>query len=179
MIFFNIFCTFKIKILQQIGPADYCTNYNLTWLKNILCHQTLQFHLRICYNQSTHAVLPQNNESFYDITSQILAGCITINSLCVSDTKWWYISGSTLVMVMAFCPWHQSITWTNVDFSSVRFSGINQKAISQQMPKLLSITSLKIVLSKLLIHLTGTIELTQLSQIGWYRYLNCFHDHVE
>ena len=35
------------------------------------------------------------------------------NSLWPSDTMWWHTSGSTLAW------WHQAITWTKVDFSSV------------------------------------------------------------
>ena len=33
--------------------------------------------------------------------------------------------------------WHQAITWTNVDFSPVRFLGIDMRSISQQVLKLL------------------------------------------
>ena len=62
----------------------------------------------------------------------------------------------------------QAITWTNVDLSSAKFSGIHLWA----MPELLfCITSFKSIHSKLLPHLQGTNELihiTQSSFIGWH-----------
>ena len=44
------------------------------------------------------------------------------DSLWPSDAIWWHRSGSTLAQVIAWR--HQAITWTNVDLSSVRYSGI-------------------------------------------------------
>ena len=55
---------------------------------------------------------------------------------------------------------HQAITWTNVDFSLVRFLVIHLRAVSQWVPKLLfCIMSLCITLWKLLPHLLRTDEL--------------------
>ena len=48
----------------------------------------------------------------------------TSNSLWPSDAMWWQRSGSTLAW------WHRAITWTNVEFSSLRFCGIPLKTIS-------------------------------------------------
>ena len=42
------------------------------------------------------------------------------NSLWHCDAIWWHRSGSTLTQIMACCLTHQAITWTNVDFSSVK-----------------------------------------------------------
>ena len=55
------------------------------------------------------------------------------NSLLPSDSIWRHKSGSIMVQVMV---WRQAITWTNIDLSLVRFSGIHLRAISQQMRKL-------------------------------------------
>ena len=70
---------------------------------------------------------------------------------------------------------HQAITWTNVEFSLVKFCGIHLRTISQRAPKLLfCIMRLKIILLKLLLHLQGTTEWrgwpTQTSQelFIWY-----------
>ena len=51
----------------------------------------------------------------------------TINSLRPSDAIWRHRSGSALAQVMA---WHQAITWTNVDLSSVWSSGSHLRAIA-------------------------------------------------
>ena len=68
-------------------------------------------------------------------------------------TKIWVSNGSG--------KWLGAITWTNVDFSSVRFCGIHLRAISHWVTKpLCCILSLKIILLKLL-HLPGDNELTQ------------------
>ena len=77
-----------------------------------------------------------------------------------SDTIWQHRSWSTLAQVMACCLQHQAITWTNVDFWSVRFLGTHPRAISKWVPKLLFVVmSLKIILLKLLPYLPGTNEL--------------------
>ena len=52
---------------------------------------------------------------------------------------------------------HQTITWTNIDYSLVRFCGIQLRAISQRVPKLLfCIMNLKMSLLKLQPLLTFT-----------------------
>ena len=68
-----------------------------------------------------------------------------LNPLWPSDAIWrqWLRSGSTMAQVMACGPSnagrlgarHQAITWTNVDWSSVKSSDIHVRAISQQMPQ--------------------------------------------
>ena len=60
---------------------------------------------------------------------EILTHC----GLWPSDTIWQQRSGSTLAQVMAWR--HQAITWTNVDWSSVKSSDIHIRAISQEMPQ--------------------------------------------
>ena len=58
--------------------------------------------------------------------------------------------------------WHQAITWTNFDFSLVRFCGINLRAISLWMPKqLFCVMCLEIVVLKQLAHLPGDNELSK------------------
>ena len=59
------------------------------------------------------------------------------------------------------CGWqHLPITWTNVDFSLVRFCGIHLRAISLWVLKLLfCIMSLKSILLRLLPHLPGASEI--------------------
>ena len=56
--------------------------------------------------------------------------------------------------------WHQTITWTNVDWSSLKSSDIHIRAISQEMPEP-SITkiSLKIIYLKFYSNLPGANEL--------------------
>ena len=82
------------------------------------------------------------------------------NSLWPSDAIWWHRSGSTLAQVMA-C-WHQAITWTNVDLSSVRSSDIHLRAISQEttQPSTFNIC-LKITYLRLQSNLPGANELTR------------------
>ena len=89
-----------------------------------------------------------------------------INSLWPSDTIWRQISGSTLAQVMGCCWRHPAITWTNVDLSSVKFSDIHIRAISQEMPRP-SITKicLKITCLKLHSNFPGTKELTEWGQL--------------
>ena len=57
------------------------------------------------------------------------------NSLWPSDTLWRQRSGSTLAQVMVVAWRHQAITWTNVDWSSVKSSDIHIRTISQEMPE--------------------------------------------
>ena len=64
--------------------------------------------------------------------------------------------------------WHQAITWTNADFSWVRFCGIHRRAIQQLVSKLLfCILILNIMLSKLLPHLPGAKDLIR----WWWSYV--------
>ena len=57
--------------------------------------------------------------------------------------------------------WHHAITWTNVDLSSVRSSGIHLRAISQEIPQpLFTKVSLKIAYLKLNWNLPGANDLT-------------------
>ena len=60
---------------------------------------------------------------------------------------------------------HQAITWTNVDWSSLKSSDINVRAISQEMPQP-SITKicLKITYLKFHSNFPGTNELTHYPQ---------------
>ena len=85
------------------------------------------------------------------------------NSLWSSGAIWRHRSASTLVQVMACfgAVRHQAITWTYVDFSSVRFCGIHLRAISQLVPEpLFCIMSLNIILIIVkLPHLLGSSEL--------------------
>ena len=62
--------------------------------------------------------------------------------------RWWLVA------------WRQqTITWTNVDFSLVRFCGISLRTTVQRAPKILfCMRSWKIILLWLLPHLTGTNE---------------------
>ena len=65
-----------------------------------------------------------------------------------------------------FAWWHQAITWTNVDLSSVRFSDNHLRAISQEIPQS-SITeiSLKITYLDFNSNLPGVNELCTLSML--------------
>ena len=60
---------------------------------------------------------------------------VSFNSLGPGDAIWQQRSGSKLVQVMACCWRHQAITWTNIDWSSMKSSDIHIGAISQQMPQ--------------------------------------------
>ena len=57
-----------------------------------------------------------------------------LDSLWSSDTIWWHRS---LAQVMACCLAAPAITWTYVDFSLVRVSGLHVREISPWVPKLL------------------------------------------
>ena len=70
-----------------------------------------------------------------------------------------YRSGSPLAQLLACCGPHD-IIWINADSSFVMLSGIQQRAISQRVPKqLFCIMSLKMILSKLLPYLPGANEI--------------------
>ena len=87
-----------------------------------------------------------------------------VNSLWPRDTIWRHKSESTLAQAMACCLTHQAITWTYVDLSSVRSSGIHLRAILQEVPQP-SVTeiSLKITYRKFCSNLPEANELIQ-----WY-----------
>ena len=76
------------------------------------------------------------------------------NSMWPSDTIWRHKSGSTVAWQ------HQAITWTNVDLSWVRSSGLHLRAILQETPQP-SVTkiSLKITYLKFCSNLPGANEL--------------------
>ena len=75
--------------------------------------------------------------------------------------RWWLVAWR-----------HQAITWTNVDLSSVRFSGIHLRAISQEIPQP-SITKihLKITYSKFHSNFPGANELSNGSLVLPYGHL--------
>ena len=68
---------------------------------------------------------------------------------------------------------HQSVTWTNDDFSLVRFCGIHLRVISQPKPMLL-FCKLKIILLKLQPHLSGSSKVNLVSPVttSWCSYVN-------
>ena len=71
--------------------------------------------------------------------------------LSLHRLRWWLVAWR-----------YQAFTWTNVYFSSVKFCGINLKAISQPVPKPLATILYNVFENKLLKwlpHLTGTKEL--------------------
>ena len=74
---------------------------------------------------------------------------IWVNSLWPSDAIWRHSSGSTLAWHGT--TWHQAISWTNVDSSSVKSCGINLRAVLSEKSR---------YESKLLPHLPWTNELT-------------------
>ena len=83
------------------------------------------------------------------------------NSLRPCDAIWRHRSGSTLAQVMACCLTgrHQAITWTNVDLSLVRSSGIHLRAISWDIPQPpFAKVSLKITDLKLIWNLPGPMS---------------------
>ena len=74
-------------------------------------------------------------------------------------------SRSTLAHIMAFClldRWrYQAITWTNIDWPSMRSCGIYLRASSFEMLKLFFLDmSVKIIILKVQTRLPGTNELT-------------------
>ena len=82
----------------------------------------------------------------------------SIYSLRPTDAIWRHRSGSTLAQVIAW--WHQAITWTNVNLSSVRSSGIHLRAISWEIPQpLFTKVGLKITYLKLIWNLPGANDL--------------------
>ena len=103
-----------------------------------------------------------------------------INSFWPSDTKWQHRSGSPLARVMACCLMHQAITWTNVDWSSVKSSDIHIRAISQEMPQP-SVTKilLKITYLKVYQNLPLANELKTMFEGGFLIYWRfCFHTTI-
>ena len=84
----------------------------------------------------------------------------TFNSLWPSDAIWWQGSRSTLVQVMACCLTAQTITWTNVELSSLWSSDVHLRAISFEIsqPSVTKI-SLKIYFLRFYWNLPGANEL--------------------
>ena len=102
----------------------------------------------------------QKDECLTKIFNVVAAWCLSfkINSLRPSDAIWRHKSGSTLAQVWLAAWRHQAITWTNVDLSSVRSSGIHQRAISWEIPQPpFTQVSLKITFLKLNWNLPGLI----------------------
>ena len=102
-----------------------------------------------------------------------------VNSLWSSDAIWRQRSCSTLVQVMACClTAPKAITWTNVDWSSVKSSDIHIRAISQEMPQP-SITKIYLKITCLKFHskFPGANELTfyGLSAL----FVNCLQNRYE
>ena len=89
-----------------------------------------------------------------------------------SNVIWRHRSGSTLAQVLVWC---QTNTWTNVDFSTMRFCGIHLRAISQWVPKLpICIISSKIILWKSeKLKVTSTSPRHHISQAEHIHY-ECF-----
>ena len=79
--------------------------------------------------QNFNIPLPCTQQTIEKLKDESSA-CVStwFNSLWPSDAIWRQRSGSTLAQVMA-------ITWTNVDWSSVKSSDIHIRAISQEMPQ--------------------------------------------
>ena len=77
------------------------------------------------------------SQGFNELSKHIMTQMtMDINSLWTSDAIWKPRSESILAQAMACCPvaWqHQAITWTSVDWSSVKSSDIHIWAISQEM----------------------------------------------
>ena len=103
----------------------------ITW---IIDEQVLQWHLE---SLSQNELMIQNNVKtvIYRYIIIFMYAQYLFNSLWLSDAIWRQRSGSTLAQIMACCLLHQAITWTNVDWSSVKSSDIHIKAISQEMPQ--------------------------------------------
>ena len=79
---------------------------------------------------------------------------------------WWHRTESTLVQVCLVTWRHQAITWTTVNFSSVRFSNIHLRTISQDIPEP-SITEISLKITFVTCHpiLPGTNELIKSNRI--------------
>ena len=88
-----------------------------TYLETKFIYEDLHLH---------HIVRIYSNTPVYDDIP-------TLNSLLSSDTIWQQGSGSTWTQVMVCCWWHQAITWTNIDLSSIKSSDIHQRTISQEI----------------------------------------------
>ena len=94
----------------------------------------------------------------------IKLGWIT-NSLRLSDTKWHWDLGQDWFSQRPGAWWHQAITWTNVDKSSVRSCGIHLKVISHVY---ILDRSLKMSNARSQVHLSGGEELIVLT-LDWCR----------
>ena len=98
-------------------------------LLSVLLFWCLTIHnTRVCYlthQWEMHLLLWYRKYTIYHIKYTLF------NSLWPSDAMWRQRSGSTLAQVMACCL--TAITWTNVDWSSVKSSDIHIRAISQEM----------------------------------------------
>ena len=57
-----------------------------------------------------------------------------INSLCSSDAIWRHESGSTVTQIMVSSLAAPSITWANVDLSSVKSTDNHMRTITQEIP---------------------------------------------
>ena len=103
-----------------------------------------------------------------------------VNSFWPCETIWQHRSGSTLFQVMVCCWRHRAITWTNVDWSSERSSGIHLRAIS--LTKSISKMGLRITFLTLLPNLPGASKSIEINwdtfpgmhpvQVPWESFLS-------
>ena len=89
--------------------ASNAENFSIWWRHHALCHFVLSDEI------------PMRGP---------IVGCL-VDSLWSSVAIWWYRSLATLSQIMACCLTHQAINWSNVDLSSMGFTGIHVRAICQ------------------------------------------------
>ena len=117
----------------MVLSSPVCFNYTVPGRCNISgCHQETPTDSG--YHSSPRINKMKTSLLFETIT--VFHWDCTVNSLWCSKPTWWQRSGLTLVFrqwLVARC--HQTITWTNVDLSSVlrRSSEIRLRAISEQI----------------------------------------------
>ena len=73
---------------------------------------------------------------YMNLMSNIFNYFCIVNLLCPIDTICWHRSKSILVQKMVVAWWHQAITWTKVDYFSVRSCSIYTREISVDMLKI-------------------------------------------
>ena len=103
-------------------------------------HDDLRHHAGLWYfNQLTALGYPSSMSKW------------VLNSMWFSDSTWRHRSGSTMFQIMVGAWWHQAISWTNVDLSSVGSHGLYMRAVSWEMVRIsIHPMNLKMAHSKLL-----------------------------
>ena len=153
--FWNVICKMVVILFW---PQCVTEKYDLQLFCNttlkltpIQCSHCLQTNL-VIFHWLAQSQVPWRQGSVW-----ILILLSHFKPLWPNATICWHSLKSTMVQVIAWCWWHQAITWTTVDKSSGRSCGIQMRSISKEMPDMSGILDISLKIINLIsqLHLVG------------------------